>query len=631
MKTFKIAFCALILFNFSLAIADDVALPMASRDCLKCHSPKISANDYYNSVHKETTCLACHIKDEVKDENPAPQISGKKKCVLSFKAIDCARCHAQAVKDHADSIHNSKRLPVSCAKCHAEIHAIKSHKNDKLSISKQCSLCHKQQLEYFESGHHKALLEGRTDSATCTDCHGLHAISKIDKRSGGRVFDTKSCLKCHSDEKMMAKSKLTVIAPETFFESYHGKNVRLGYPQKVAGCADCHSAHLILKSKESKSSVNPGNLVKTCGRCHANSSLSFSRFIPHANPLDHQKYPILFWTFVAMTALLVGTFLFFWVHSGLWAMRSFVERRRNARAASFPDQGKSANLVSEVHALKDGKKLYRRFKPLHIYLHLLVVTSFLGLALTGLPLKFSATPWGKALIDFIGGTARAGLIHRGCAILTFGYFSVAVAMSVHFLFFDKKVNGTVRERLLGPDSLFPNLRDLQDMTAMFKWFFFRGPKPSFERWTYWEKFDFLAVFWGMFAIGSSGLMLWFPEFFGRILPGWMFNVATIVHSDEALLATGFIFTVHFFNTHFRPEKFPMDFVIFNGEITKEEMVEERADQWRRYEAEGSTEEHLVTKPSSILRDLVLKSFGFFALFVGITLAIIVVYTLMGRS
>ena len=89
------------------------------------------------------------------------------------------------------------------------------------------------------------------------------------------------------------------------------------------------------------------------------------------------------------------------------------------------------------------------------------------------------------------------------------------------------------------------------------------PRPrargrSYGRWTYWEKFDYFAVFWGIFVIGSTGLMLWFPELFTRFLPGWLINVATIIHTDEALLATGFIFTVHFFNTHLRPEKFPMD-------------------------------------------------------------------------
>jgi hypothetical protein len=93
-------------------------------------------------------------------------------------------------------------------------------------------------------------------------------------------------------------------------------------------------------------------------------------------------------------------------------------------------------------------------------------------------------------------------------------------------------------------------------------------------------------------------MLWFPEFFGSFLPGWAFNVATIVHSDEALLATGFIFTVHFFNTHGRPEKFPMDFVIFNGQMSKEEFIEERGDQWKRYEEQGTTEQFAARQPDT---------------------------------
>ena len=89
-----------------------------------------------------------------------------------------------------------------------------------------------------------------------------------------------------------------------------------------------------------------------------------------------------------------------------------------------------------------------------------------------------------------------------------------------------------------------------------KWFVGMGPRPQYGRWTYWEKFDYFAVFWGIAVIGSTGLTLWFPVFFTRFLPGSFINVATIIHSDEALLATGFIFTVHFFNTHLRPEKFP---------------------------------------------------------------------------
>jgi len=249
-----------------------------------------------------------------------------------------------------------------------------------------------------------------------------------------------------------------------------------------------------------------------------------------------------------------------------------------------------------------------------------VIISFLGLSLTGLPLKFSDQAWAKTLMSFYGGAEYAGLIHRGCAILTFYYFLGAILMSFDFLFIRKDVRGNALQRLFGPESLMPNLRDVRDVTGMVRWFMFRGPKPSFERWTYWEKFDFLAVFWGMFAIGGSGLMLWFPEFFGAFLPGWAFNVATIVHSDEALLATGFIFTVHFFNTHGRPEKFPMDFVIFNGQISKEEFIEERGDQWKRYEEAGITEQFKATKSSGVAYDFFFKGFGFLAFFTGIALA-----------
>ncbi len=311
-----------------------------------------------------------------------------------------------------------------------------------------------------------------------------------------------------------------------------------------------------------------------------------------------------------------STFAVFWVHTLLWLYRGFVENREKAA------------LLAEgtVEHVPDGFKQYRRFNTRHIILHIMVMVSFLGLALTGLPLKFSDQELSKLLMALFGGAANAALIHRICAVITFGYFVSANAMCVHFLFIRKDIPGNWMERLLGPDSLCPNPRDVRDITGMIRWFFFKGPKPTFERWTYWEKFDFLAVFWGMFAIGGSGLMLWFPEVFGSVLPGWMFNLATIVHSDEALLATGFIFTVHFFNTHFRPEKFPMDFVIFNGQVSKHEFMEERHDQWQRYEQEGGTEQLAAKKRSGVFFDFFFKGFGFFALFLGIALLFMMLYT-----
>ena len=69
-------------------------------------------------------------------------------------------------------------------------------------------------------------------------------------------------------------------------------------------------------------------------------------------------------------------------------------------------------------------------------------------------------------------------------------------------------------------------------------------------------------------------MLWFPSAFARVLPGRIFNVALLVHGEEALLATGFIFLVHFFNGHLRPDKFPIDIVIFTGAVTTDELQEQ---------------------------------------------------------
>ena len=107
---------------------------------------------------------------------------------------------------------------------------------------------------------------------------------------------------------------------------------------------------------------------------------------------------------------------------------------------------------------------------------------------------------------------------------------------------------------------------------MFKWFFGLGPRPVFDRFTYWQKFDYWAPFTAVIVIGICGLLLWAPNVTASFLPGWVFNLATIVHAEEALLATVFLFSVHFFNVHFRPEKFPLSTTIFTGGVPLEESV-----------------------------------------------------------
>jgi cytochrome b subunit of formate dehydrogenase len=264
-----------------------------------------------------------------------------------------------------------------------------------------------------------------------------------------------------------------------------------------------------------------------------------------------------------------------------------------------------------------------RFDRYHRLLHGFLMLSFLGLAGTGLPLLFSETRWAAVVARMWGGFVVAGVLHRLFAIILITVFVLHLYRLLHRLFVRKELS-----ILWGPASMVPQPRDVVEMIRHFRWFFGIGPRPRFDHFTYWEKFDYWAVFWGMGIIGGSGLLLWFPEFFARFLPGWMFNVAMLVHGEEALLAVGFIFTIHFFNGHLRPDKFPMDLVIFTGRITEAEMVEERPDEYARVIAAGRLEAQLTTPPSPTLTS-VGRMIGTVAVTVGLAIVGLILYAVLG--
>jgi len=187
--------------------------------------------------------------------------------------------------------------------------------------------------------------------------------------------------------------------------------------------------------------------------------------------------------------------------------------------------------------------------------------------------------------------------------------------------------GSWRALIFGPDTMLFTGKDLKEFLGSVRWFLGKGPRPRYGRWTYWEKFDYFAVFWGMMVIGSTGLMLWFPEVFTRVVPGWFINVATIIHSDEALLAVGFIFTVHFFNTHLRPEKFPMDLVIFTGSMPLEEFKQDKPAEYDDWVRRGTLEQHLVEPyPPIVIRAV--RAFGFTAVTIGFLVVLGIIYAML---
>jgi cytochrome b subunit of formate dehydrogenase len=206
-------------------------------------------------------------------------------------------------------------------------------------------------------------------------------------------------------------------------------------------------------------------------------------------------------------------------------------------------------------------------------------------------------------------------------------FSVFITHLVDLYRSKKRGKQSWRSLLFGPNTLLPTRQDLHEFIATMKWFLHLGPRPQYGRWTYWEKFDYFAVFWGIFIIGSTGLTLWFPVFFTRFLPGWFLNVATIIHSDEALLATGFIFTVHFFNTHLRPEKFPMDTTIFTGRMQLAELKRDKPREYEALMARGELEEHLA-EPHPPIVVKTIRAFAWVALAVGFGIVVWIIYAML---
>jgi cytochrome b subunit of formate dehydrogenase len=264
---------------------------------------------------------------------------------------------------------------------------------------------------------------------------------------------------------------------------------------------------------------------------------------------------------------------------------------------------------------------YFRFHLYHRILHGMVIVSFIGLALTGLPLKFAYTEWGRTLSWLLGGPFTAGWLHRVFAIVTFAYFAL------HLGYVARLVLRGERGVFWGPGSMVPQPRDAVELWRHVRYFLGRGPRPRFGRFTYWEKFDYWAVLWGVAIIGGSGLLLWFPTFFSRVLPGWIFNVAIIVHSDEALLAVGFIFTIHFFNSNLRPEKFPMDPVIFTGRIDEDEFRRDHPEEYERLSAEGRLESRRADAPPRWMRNFAYVV-GFTGLSLGLVLVALIIMTVI---
>jgi cytochrome b subunit of formate dehydrogenase len=257
----------------------------------------------------------------------------------------------------------------------------------------------------------------------------------------------------------------------------------------------------------------------------------------------------------------------------------------------------------------------RRFDKIKRIFHLFLMLTFLAQAATGFSRLFITTSWGKKLSGVFGGYETCSLIHHWVGGLMIAGFLL------HILYLLIKIEWrNPRKSLFGPDSLIPNIHDFRHLLQRVLWFFGLGSSPKFDRWTYWEKFDYWAVFWGLPLLAVTGLMLIYPMWTSRFLPGWSLNVASLLHKAEAILAVSYIFIVHFFIGHLRPASFPMNEAMFSGSVTMEEALEEKPAWVKRLRQEGKLNT-VEAKPPALWYRIIYFVFGYSALIFGVYLLI----------
>jgi cytochrome b subunit of formate dehydrogenase len=567
--------------------------------CLDCHK-EITDSQAKHKIDKQAAkanCINCHQDLWAKAQKDG-QAKDKPRLELVVKNIEAYKQSFHA-KDNKDNPGHAK---AACDDCHSshEFHVPPKGSERRTAWHKEIpetcgAKCHEDQYESYTASIHgeEVIDKGNLKAAVCTDCHSAHSVANTSTEAF-KLANVQTCGNCHKEE----------IA--SYSDTYHGQVNKLGYAY-TAKCVDCHDSHGIRAKDDPKSKIHPDNRMKTCQKCHDGkkpgiplATAGFVSYAPHANAHDFKKYPQVYLVTKFMIALLIGVFAFFWLHSGLWYYREWQERKAR----------KPETHVRTAGLQLDEAKHFERFGWGWRIGHLFFAVSVMTLVLTGSAALFADSAWAPLVAKAFGGPKILGIIHRVAAAVFVGIFVL------HFIYIMQKLLRDKSFRWFGPDSLVPNWKDLDDMIGMFKWFFGMGPKPQFERWTYFEKFDYWAVFWGVAVIGLSGLMLALPNVTASFLPGWVFNVATIVHGEEAFLASVFLFTVHFFNNHFRPNKLPPpDVVMFTGTQSLEEFRHEHPAQFQRLLDSGELQQRLVEAPSrpmhvgSVILGLMLLAIG----------------------
>ena len=551
--------------------------------CVDCHKDVTSL--VHEAPPKKVTCAQCHADAQ---EAYSHSLHAKPASAANTQAANCQDCHGGAHEilpsDDAKSPVNHANIPTTCGRCHGQKFLMESNgesnqaflsyqdsvhgravengsknaavctdchgthdilpANDtkspiyKASVPGTCGKCHTEIENTFnQSIHGQAIARGNQLAPVCTDCHGIHSIkSHADPNSPAaeQNLSRDTCARCHEGVRLSQEFGVPGNRVNSYFDSYHGLAAE-GGSVVAANCSSCHGVHDILPSSDPRSTINKAHLDATCGKCHKGVTQKFTLTKVHQEDGTHAKdigSIVVRWVrliYVVLILLVIGAMF---LHNGiLWRSKAIAKRKMQ-------------------------NPFMVRMTVNQRWQHLILLTSFIVLVITGFALKFPNS-W---LADVLAmGEKLRSITHRVAGV-------VLIAAGIYHVFY---LAGTREGRRLIWDFA-PRPRDISDAVGtMFYYLGLSKVRPKFGRFSYAEKAEYWALVWGTGLMGVTGVMMWAKVWVGNLLARWWVDVATAIHYYEAILATLAIVVWHFYQVFFDPDVYPMNGAWWDGKMPVE--------------------------------------------------------------
>jgi len=570
-----------------------VAVAADAENCLMCHRFRglsrvdkngdyrlfyVDENFFSRGPHARVSCTGCHIDIKTIPHNDALPVDCLQSCHIQEPTREIVFTHAKVHETLEGSVH-ARVAPDGSEREHPEDFP-------------RCKDCHDNPL-FRPVSFHKTIRPGVSDRAIsrCIQCHSdesftryyyNHVTSRMHKARDPREV-VEMCSSCHADVEFTARHNLPNVV-SSYLETYHGKAVLFG-SKRAPDCLDCHasydSVHEMLANNNPLSSVHSNQRAETCQTedCHPEATPALASFDVHAtrNPKTHPLEFTVALLFVIMTLAILLPIL---TVNVLGLIRELLpSHQAEAEIEALTEQARQ-------HAKR--KNGIQRFTGAQRAQHAFLVTTFVILCLTGLPMKFPEAGLSQSIYPLVGGIQGAPIVHRiaGVAMLIGFALHVLVILVKFTRDLQQKGQLTLRtwiERFLTLPMI-PNWQDLLNIIALTKYVLFLSPKrPHYDRFSWKEKLEYLGLFWGITLLGVTGILLWSESLSSRFFPGWLLNVCYLAHTYESLLAAAHITLVHIPGVLGRPGVNPLSAMIWDGKISPRMQAEEHGAEistWR---------------------------------------------------